>query len=44
MLAVLSAYDVTYVYNGVTRTTRMDHDPGNQVQVEQGVVVVSDAH
>jgi uncharacterized protein YcfJ len=38
------AYDVTYVYNGVTRTTRMDHDPGNQVQVEQGVAVVSDAH
>jgi uncharacterized protein YcfJ len=40
----IAAYDVTYVYNGVTRTTRMDHDPGNQVQVEQGVVVVSDAH
>jgi uncharacterized protein YcfJ len=38
------AYDVTYVYNGVTRTTRMDHDPGNQVMVQQGVVVVSDAH
>lgn len=38
------AYDVTYVYNGVTRTTRMDHDPGNQVRVEQSVNVVSDAH
>lgn len=38
------AYDVTYVYNGVTRTTRMDHDPGNRVQVQQGVTVVSDAH
>ncbi len=40
----IAAYDVTYVYNGVTRTTRMDHDPGNQVQVVQGVAVVSDAH
>jgi uncharacterized protein YcfJ len=40
----ITAYDVTYVYNGVTHTTRMDHDPGNQVQVEQGVTVVSDAH
>ncbi|GLQ45476.1 hypothetical protein GCM10007862_05270 [Dyella lipolytica] len=37
-------YDVTYVYNGVTRTTRMDHDPGNRVRVEQGVMAVSDAH
>ncbi|GLQ48588.1 glycine zipper 2TM domain-containing protein [Dyella flava] len=36
-------YDVTYVYNGVTRTTRMDHDPGNRVKVEQSVSVVSDA-
>jgi uncharacterized protein YcfJ len=36
-------YDVTYVYNGVTRTTRMDHDPGNRVRVEQSVSVVSDA-
>jgi uncharacterized protein YcfJ len=36
-------YDVTYVYNGVTRTTRMDHDPGNRVKVAQSVSVVSDA-
>ncbi|MEO8746223.1 MAG: glycine zipper 2TM domain-containing protein [Rhodanobacter sp.] len=28
------AYDVSYVFNGVTRTTRMDHDPGDQVQVQ----------
>lgn len=38
------AYDVTYVYNGVTRTTRMDHDPGDRVRVEQSVNIVSDAH
>jgi uncharacterized protein YcfJ len=38
------AYDVTYVYNGVQRTTRMDHDPGDRVRVEQSVSVVSDAH
>lgn len=37
------AYDVTYVYNGVQRTTRMDHDPGNRVEVQQGTTVVSDA-
>lgn len=37
------AYDVQYVYNGVTRTARMDHDPGNRVEVQQGVVAVSDA-
>ena len=36
-------YDVRYVFNGVTRTARMDHDPGNQVQVQEGVVAVSDA-
>lgn len=36
-------YDVTYVYDGVTRTTRMDHDPGDRVQVQQGVSVVGDA-
>jgi uncharacterized protein YcfJ len=36
-------YDVQYVYNGVTRTTRMDHDPGNRLQVQEGVVSVSDA-
>jgi len=37
-------YDVQYRYNGVTRTTRMDHDPGDRVQVQQGVIAVSDAH
>ncbi len=37
------AYDVRYEYNGVTRTTRMDHDPGDRVQIEEGVSVVSDA-
>lgn len=33
-------YDVAYVYNGVTRTVRMDHDPGDRVQVQQDVSVV----
>jgi len=35
-------YDVSYVYNGVTRTVRMDHDPGDrvQVQVKQDVTAV----
>jgi len=37
------AYDVRYEYNGVTRTTRMDHDPGDRVEVQEGVSVVSDA-
>lgn len=37
-------YDVRYVYNGVTRTVRMDHDPGDRVQVQEGVTSVSDAH
>jgi len=37
------AFDVHYVYNGVTRTVRMDHDPGDRVQVQQGVIAVSDA-
>ncbi|WP_049622559.1 glycine zipper 2TM domain-containing protein [Frateuria defendens] len=37
-------YDVRYEYNGVTRTTRMDHDPGDRVQIEEGVIAVSDAH
>ncbi len=37
-------YDVRYVYNGVTRTTRMDHDPGDRVQVQEGVTAVSSAH
>jgi len=36
-------YDVRYVYNGVTRSVRMDHDPGDRVQVQEGVSVVSDA-
>ena len=36
-------YDVAYQYNGVTRTIRMDHDPGDRVQVQEGVVSVSDA-
>ena len=37
------AYDVKYQYNGVTRTVRMDHDPGDRVEVQEGVVSVSDA-
>jgi uncharacterized protein YcfJ len=37
------AYDVTYVYNGVTRTTRMDQDPGNVVKVDQTGAVVAAA-
>ncbi|UGB39505.1 glycine zipper 2TM domain-containing protein [Frateuria soli] len=36
-------YDVRYEYNGATRTVRMDHDPGDRVQVQEGVVAVSDA-
>ncbi len=36
-------YDVKYVYNGVTRTVRMDHDPGDKVQIQEGVTAVSDA-
>ncbi len=35
------AYDVRYEYNGVTRTTRMDHDPGDRVEVKEGVTAVS---
>lgn len=35
-------YDVRYEYNGVTRTVRMDHDPGNRVEVQEGVTAVSD--
>jgi uncharacterized protein YcfJ len=37
------AYDVRYEYNGVTRSVRMDHDPGDRVEVQEGVVSVSDA-
>jgi len=35
-------YDVSYEYNGVTRTVRMDHDPGDrlQMQVKQDVTAV----
>ncbi len=33
-------YDVRYEYNGVTRTVRMDHDPGDKLQVEDDVKVV----
>ncbi len=36
-------YDVRYVYNGVTRSVRMDHDPGDRVQLQEGVTAVSDA-
>lgn len=36
-------YNVRYEYNGVTRTTRMDRDPGDRVEVREGVVAVSDA-
>jgi uncharacterized protein YcfJ len=37
------AYDVRYEYNGVTRSVRMDHDPGDRVEVQEGVSVISDA-
>lgn len=37
------AFDVRYVYHGVTRSVRMDHDPGDRVQVQEGVTAVSDA-
>ncbi|TCV97553.1 uncharacterized protein YcfJ [Luteibacter rhizovicinus] len=37
------AYDVKYEYNGVTRTVRMDHDPGDRVEIQEGVIAVSDA-
>jgi uncharacterized protein YcfJ len=37
----ITGYDVTYVSEGVQHTTRMDHDPGNRVVVQQGVVVSS---
>jgi uncharacterized protein YcfJ len=36
-------YDVRYQYKGVTRMVRMDHDPGDRVQVQEGVTAVSDA-
>lgn len=39
-------YDVSYIYNGVTRTMRMDHDPGDrvQVQVKENVTAVPVTH
>lgn len=37
------AYDVRYTYNGVTRSVRMDHDPGDRLQVQEGVTVVTDS-
>jgi uncharacterized protein YcfJ len=37
-------YDVRYEYKGVVRTVRMDHDPGDRLEVQEGVVAVSDAH
>lgn len=40
----IAGYDVRYEYNGVTRTVRMDHDPGDRVQVQEGVTAVSEAH
>ncbi len=39
----LVGYDVRYEYNGVTRTVRMDHDPGDRVEIQEGVTSVSDA-
>ncbi|SFS12083.1 Uncharacterized conserved protein YcfJ, contains glycine zipper 2TM domain [Dyella sp. OK004] len=36
-------YDVRYEYNGVTRTQRMDHDPGDRVLVQEGITAVSSA-
>ena len=32
-------YTVKYEYNGTEHTTRMDHDPGDQVEVHQGLSV-----
>lgn len=37
-------YDVRYEFKGVTRTVRMDHDPGDRVEVKEGVTSVSAAH
>lgn len=36
------AYDVTYMFNGVSQHTRMQHKPGDKIPVKQGVVVVGD--
>lgn len=33
-------YTVKYELNGTVHTTRMDHDPGDQVEVQQGTTVV----
>ena len=38
--AQLDGYDVTYRYAGQTHTTRMDHDPGNYLQVRVRVTPV----
>lgn len=35
------AYNVKYKYNGSVHTVRMDHDPGDKVQIKQDVKVVS---
>ncbi|HET6631997.1 MAG TPA: glycine zipper 2TM domain-containing protein [Rhodanobacteraceae bacterium] len=34
------AYDVTYNYNGTSHHARMQHKPGDRIQIKQGVVVV----
>jgi uncharacterized protein YcfJ len=39
----ITAYDVRYEYNGVTRSVRMDHDPGDRLEVQEGVIAVTDA-
>jgi uncharacterized protein YcfJ len=36
----VTAYDVTYEYQGRSYTTRMDHDPGPRLQVESSVTPV----
>lgn len=36
-------YTVKYDVDGTIHSTRMDHDPGDQVEIKQGVTVVSDA-
>ena len=36
------AYDVRYVYDGVQRTVRLDHDPGDRLPMRDGVVALPD--
>lgn len=36
------AYDVRYVYDGVQRTVRLDHDPGDLLPMRDGVVALPD--